>query len=240
MSTLRYPLLIPILIAAGTGAPAIAQITAHPWQPLGVATLSSSATVEVDRDLLTITLSTSKDGADAALVQSQLKQALDAALAEARKAARPGQVEIRTGQFTLAPRYTARGVTSGWQGTTELVLEGRDMPAIAQLTGRITTLTVARVGYGLSREVREAAEAEVTAQAIVRFRAQAASYAKQFGYAGYEIREVNVATQQPQPFGPRPMLMQARAADSAAAEPLPIEAGKGSVTANVNGSVQMK
>ena len=98
---------------------------------------------------------------------------------------------------------------------------------------------MARVGYGLSREIREAAEADVTAQAITRFRAQATSYAKQFGYAGYEIREVNIATVQPQPFGPRPMMMQARAAD-AGAEPLPIEAGKGSVTANVNGSVQMK
>ena len=236
---LRPKLLALTFMGAIAGAPALAQINPNALPPLGVATLSSSATVEVDRDLLTITLSTSKDGADAALVQSQLKQALDAALVEARKVARPGQVELRSGAFTLAPRYTARGVTSGWQGTTELVVEGRDMPAIAQLTGRITTLTVARVGYGLSREIREAAEADVTAQAITRFRAQATSYAKQFGYAGYEIREVNIATVQPQPFGPRPMMMQARAAD-AGAEPLPIEAGKGSVTANVNGSVQMK
>ena len=236
---LRPKLLALTFMGAIAGASALAQINPNALPPLGVATLSSSATVEVDRDLLTITLSTSKDGADAALVQSQLKQALDAALVEARKVARPGQVELRTGAFTLAPRYTARGVTSGWQGTTELVVEGRDMPAIAQLTGRITTLTVARVGYGLSREVREAAEADVTAQAITRFRSQATSYAKQFGYAGYEIREVNIATVQPQPFGPRPMMMQARAAD-AGAEPLPIEAGKGSVTANVNGSVQMK
>ena len=236
---LRPKLLALTFMGAMAGAPALAQTNPNGLPLLGVATLSSSATVEVDRDLLTITLSTSKDGADAALVQSQLKQALDAALVEARKVARPGQVELRSGAFTLAPRYTARGVTSGWQGTTELVVEGRDMPAIAQLTGSITTLTVARVGYGLSREVREAAEADVTAQAITRFRAQATSYAKQFGYAGYEIREVNIATVQPQPFGPRPMMMQARAAD-AGAEPLPIEAGKGSVTANVNGSVQMK
>ena len=236
----RSKMLALLSVCAVAGAPALAQINPNLLPPLGVATLSSTATVEVDRDLLTITLSTSRDGADAALVQSQLKQALDAALAEARKVARPGQLEIRTGQFTLSPRYTARGVTSGWQGTTELVVEGRDMPAIAQLTGRITTLTVARVGYGLSREVREAAEADVTAQAIACFRAQASSYARQFGYAGYEIREVNVATVQPQPYGPRPMMMQARAADAAGAEPLPIEAGKGSVSANVNGSVQMK
>ena len=233
-------ILVALFCAAFGGTPALAQFNPNLLLPLGVATLAASATVEVDRDLLTITLSTSRDGADAALVQTQLKQALDAALAQARQVAKPGQVEIRTGAFTLSPRYTARGVTSGWQGSTELVVEGRDMPAIAQLTGRITTLTVARVGYALSREVREAAEADVTAQAIARFRAQATSYAKQFGYAGYEIREVNVATVQPQPFGPRTMMMQARTTEAAAAEPLPIEAGKGSVTATVNGSVQMK
>ncbi len=74
---------------------------------------------------------------------------------------------------------------------------------------------------------------------IARFRAQAANYAKQFGYAGYEIREVNVGTSNPTPYPPRPMMM-ARAEAAPAAEPLPVEAGKGSVTANVSGSVQMK
>ncbi len=89
-------------------------------------------------------------------MQSQLKQALDAALAEARKAARPGQVEVQTGNFSLYPRYAGQGQRiNGWQGTAELVVEGRDMPAIGQLTGRITTMTIARVGYGLSRERRE-------------------------------------------------------------------------------------
>ena len=42
-------------------------------------------------------------------VQAQLKQALDAALAEAKKAARPGQVDVQTGNFSLFPRYTQQG-----------------------------------------------------------------------------------------------------------------------------------
>ena len=49
-------------------------------------------------------MTTTREGQDAATVQSQLKQALDAALAEARKAARPGQVEVQTGNFSLYPR----------------------------------------------------------------------------------------------------------------------------------------
>lgn len=206
--------------------------------PQGVVSLSSSATLEVTRDLLSVSFNTTREGADAAAVQSQLKQALDTALAEARKVAKPGQVEVQTGNFTISPRYTNKGVANGWQGSAELVVEGRDMQAIGQLTGRITTLTINRVGYAISRELREKSESEVSAQAIARYRAKAADYAKQFGYAGYAIREVNVSGNEQQPM-PRPMLMQSKAMSASADEMLPVEPGKGTVTVNVNGTVQM-
>jgi predicted secreted protein len=177
-------------------------------------------------------------------VQTVLKQALDAALAEARKAARPGQVEVQTGNFSLYPRYGNPGrggapAINGWQGTAELIVEGRDMPALAALAGRMPTLTIARVGYGLSREQREKVEAEVAAQAIARFRARAAEVARQFGFAGHAIREVAVSSGEPS-HPPVPM-MRAQAMSAAAEQaPLPVEAGKSTVTVTVSGSVQMK
>ncbi len=206
--------------------------------PLGVVSLSSSATVEVVRDLLSITFNTTREGADAAAVQAQLKQALDAALTEAKKAARPGQVEVQTGNFSLSPRYTSKGVTNGWQGSAELIVEGRDMPAIGQLSGRITTLTINRVGYAMSRELREKSEGDVTAQAIARYRAKAADYARQFGYTGYTIREVNVSGNEQLPM-PRMSMMLAKTASAPADEALPVEPGKGVVTVSVSGTVQM-
>ena len=206
--------------------------------PQGVVSLSSSASLEVVRDLLSITFNTTREGADAAAVQSQLKQALDAALAEAKKVARPGQIEVQTGNFSLSPRYTSKGATNGWQGSAELIVEGRDMQGIGQLSGRITTLTINRVGYALSRELRERSEGEVAAQAITRYRAKAAEYARQFGYAGYTIREVNVSGNEQQPM-PRAVAMSARAAAPAYDEALPVEPGKGVVMVNVSGTVQM-
>lgn len=232
------PLTLFSLLAASATFDATAQPITELLQPQGVLSLSATASLEVPRDVLTIVFSTTREGADAALVQAQLTQALDAALFEARKAARPGQVDLQAGNFALSPRYGKTGIT-GWQGSTELVVEGRDMAAISQLAGRITTLTVARVGYGLSREVRAKAEADASAQAIARYRAKAADYARQFGYAGYAIREVNVNASEPGPV--RPMMAQARATMAMAAEdPLPVEAGKGAVTVSVNGTIQMK
>ena len=91
-----------VLATASLALPARAQMQPTPDGVLG---LSASASVEVQKDVLAITFSTTKDGADANTVQSQLKQALDAALAEARRSARPGDVDVQTGNFALYPRY---------------------------------------------------------------------------------------------------------------------------------------
>ncbi|MEO6897986.1 MAG: SIMPL domain-containing protein [Caldimonas sp.] len=221
------------------GVPANAQSAA----PIGVLGLTASASVEVTKDLLSVTLSTTREGSDANTVQAQLKQALDAALAEAKKAARPGQVDVQTGNFSLYPRYsngsgTARPAITGWQGSAEIVVEGHDMAAIGQLTGRITTMTIARVGYRLSREASRKVEDDIAAEAIVAFRAKAASYARQFGYGGFEIREVNLSTSEPQN-GPMPM-MRVQAMKAPSDDALSVEPGKATVTATVNGTVQMK
>lgn len=221
------------LMAAAQAAPPVAPPTE------GVLTLSASATVEVPQDWMTLTLAAQREGSDASAVQTQLKQAVDAALAEARRAARPGQVEVQTGSFSVHPRYGQKGQITGWQGRTELTIQGRDMAAIAQLSGRIGSMTIARVGYGLSREAREKVEAEVSAQAVARFRAKAGELARNFGYGNHTIREVSVsadAAEAPSPYPRAATMARAEAADVA----LPTEPGKGTVTATVNGSVQMK
>jgi predicted secreted protein len=203
----------------------------------GVVRLSTSASVEVTKDLLSVVFGTTREGADAGAVQSQLKQALDAALAEAKKLAKPGQLDVQTGNFSLSPRYTNKGVINGWQGSTELIVEGRDMQAVSQLSGRITTLTINRVGYNLSRELREKSEGEISAQAIASFRAKAADYAKQFGYGSYVVGEVNIAGDEGS--AQRPMMGLARMRADGADASLPTEAGKATVTVNVSGSVQL-
>ncbi len=226
-------------LLAAAGAALIAQGAAFAQTmppPSGVVNLAASASVEVPQDLMRLTFTTTSDGRDANAVQAALKQALDAALAEARRAARPGQVEVQTGNFALHPRYD-KTVITGWQGTAELVVEGRDMVAIGQLAGRISSMTIGRVSYSLSREALAKIEGDVSAQAIAAFRGKAADYAKAFGYSGYTIREVNVNTNEGG--GPVPMRMKA-AASYASDAALPVEAGKATVTVMVNGNVQMK
>ncbi len=236
---------------AATSATGVAAQMLPP--PQNVLQLTAEASAEVQQDLLTVTLATSRDGADAAAVQTQLRQTLDAALVEARKAVRAGQLEVRTGTFSIYPRYSPKPVASGnsivgWQGRAELILEGRDIGAISQLAGRLGAvapaagagLTVARVAFALSREAREAAEAEVSTRAIGRFKARAETYAKQFGFGGYSLREVTVGgSEAASPFNPGNFKVARAMASPAADETQPVEAGKSTVSVTVGGSIQL-
>jgi predicted secreted protein len=207
--------------------------------PQNVLQLQATGTVEVQQDLLMLSLSTTKEGTDPAVVQTQLKTALDAALTEARKSAQPGQLDVRTGNFALYPRNNRDGRINGWTGTAELVLEGRDFARITQTAGRIQTMTLGGVSFGLSREQRARVETEAQAIAIERFKAKAAELGKGFGFGGYTLREVSVNTNEPG-FAPR-MRMAAQDARVASAESaVPVEPGKSSVVVNVSGSVQLR
>jgi predicted secreted protein len=117
-----------------------------------------------------------------------------------------------------------------------LLVDGKDIVGISQLTGRVSTMSIARVAFGLSREAREKVEADVTAQAIAGFRSKADFVSRQFGFGGYSIREVSVSgNEASQHMVPLIRMQAAKVADEA----LPVEAGKASVSVSVNGSVQM-
>lgn len=198
---------------------------------------STSSTQEVTQDLLVVTLQAHREGNVASEVQTALKQQLDAALKEARSAARPDLMDVRTGSFSVHPRYNPQGRIIGWQGQAQLVLQGTDMARIGQTAGRLQSMNIVGVHYGMSRALKERFESELTAQAIESFRNKAQDMARAFGFASYNLGEIHVQSGEPG-FEGRPVMMMAKARDAdVAAAPLPVEPGKGSVTVTVSGHV---
>ena len=203
--------------------------------------LAASGTVEVQQDLLVLTLAATKEAPEAAIVQAQLQQVLDAALAEARRAAQPQQMDVRTGAFGMYPRHGKDGKIAGWQGRAELVLQGRDFARITGTAGRVQGMTISLIAFALSRDARTRVEGEAQAKGI-----EIASFGDDavppgFGFAGYTLREVAVHSNEMAP-GPRPriMAMEAKAASLAADAPVPVEAGKAQVAVTISGSVQLR
>jgi predicted secreted protein len=232
----KKTLAVLAMLASASGLFAQGLVTSPPQN---IVQLSATATVEVQQDFLTLTMNTVRDGADANAVQTQLKAALDAALSIAKANASPGQLEVRTGNFGLYPRYGKDNKPIGWQGSAELILQGRDIARISTTAGKIQTLTLGNVGFGLSREQRAKVEGDAQTQAIARFKAKAADIARDFGFGGYTLREVSVnANDQGYTPGPRVMAMQSKAL--AADAPVPVEAGQSTVAVTVTGSVQLK
>ena len=228
----RVSFVLLALLAAGASAQVLPV-------PENVVQLSAASTVEIPQDLLVIQMQATREGADPARVQAELKAVLEPALAQARREAQPDALEVRTGTFSVLPRYGRDRRIASWVGTAELVIEGTDAARVSEAAGRVPGMVVANSGFRLSRARRERAEREVQGQAIALFRAKAGEVAKAFGFGGFSLREVSVNAQD---VGMAPMArMLAKEANAAAADaPLPVEAGKSAVTVNVSGSVQLR
>jgi predicted secreted protein len=207
--------------------------------PENVVQLSAVSAVEVLQDVLSIQLQATREGPDPVRVQAELKAVLDAALTQSRRDAQAGAVEVRTGNFSVLPRYGRDRRIAAWQGTAELVIEGTDAARISEAAGRVPGMVVVQAGFRLSRERRERAEREAQAQAIAQYRAKAGEIARGFGFTSYSLREVSVNAQD---MGmPRMARMAAAEVATANADaPVPVEAGKTTVTVNVSGSVQLR
>ena len=206
-----------------------------------VVQLSADGTVEVRQDWMTATLSVSKDGRDAAAVQAQLQKIVDAAMSVLRAEAQGGKLEFNSGNFSISPRYGSNSKIEGWQGQAEVVLQGRDFVRITQAAAKVPDMTLASMGFSLSREAREKVEGEAQAKAIENFRQRASAISKSFGFAGYSLREVavNSSGSSVRPM-PRPRMAAMSKSSYADAAPVAVEAGRAEVVVSVGGSIQMQ
>ena len=205
-----------------------------------VAQLSADGSVEVQQDMLRITLSTTKQNTNAQEVQSQLKQAIDSALQVAKGQAQAGFMDVQTGQFSLYPSRNANNRIAGWQGSADVVLSGTDIPRISSVAGKIQSLTISDVTFDISPDLRRKTETEAQTKAIAAFRKKAEEITRNFGFHSYTLRDVSVQTDHV--YGgpmPRMRMVEAKAYSSDAA-PLPTEPGKSTVRVVVQGSVQMQ
>lgn len=223
-----------IAVATASAAQPLATVSPH-----NIIQLTASGTVEIQQDLLSVTLSTMREGRDANAVQTQLKQAVDAALVAAKAQEKAGAMDVKTGGFSLTPTWGRDGKATGWQGQAEVVLEGDDFSRITATAGLIQTLTVSQLTFGLSRAKRDHAERDAQEKAIDAFKSRAAEIANGFGFSGFSLREISVNVSD-QGHGPRPRMMAMEAKLGGQSSPLPVDAGNTAIVVNVSGSVQLK
>lgn len=208
--------------------------------PHNVVQLSASAQQEAVQDWLTVVLTHRAQAADAATVQRQLQTALDNALRHVRPRVKEGELEVSSGGFSVQPRHNREGQIVGWQGSAELLVQGRDIARIAATAGDTPGMALSQMHFSLSRQARQALEDGIRSEAIARFKATAQQVVKDFGFSGYTLREVAVS-EGGQEYAMRPRMMMAADANAAVmSAPVPAEPGKTLVQVTVSGSVQLQ
>lgn len=200
--------------------------------------LSAQAEQRLPHDWVAVTLAVRHQGDEAAAVQAHLQRVLQRALEPLRARQRPGELEVASGAIQVQPRYGREGQVVGWQGSAELLVQGRDVGAITALAAQAPGMAVAGLQTSVSREAVRAAEAALRAQAIAAFRQQAQDVAAAFGFRGYALHEVHVGAQRPEP-GPIPA-MRVMAAAAEAAPALPVAPGHTWLQVTVSGTVQLQ
>ncbi len=237
-ATTRATIAAASLAAAGA---AFAQAGTPP--PQNVLSFQSSASTEVLQDQMRMSLSTTLEGNAAQEVQERLKKALDAALAEAKPQAAAEKMEVTTGAFRINPRYGKDSRITGWQGYAELLLEGTDLARISTTAGKIKSLNISGISFGLSPKTQREAEAKAQGEAIASFRNRAQQLSTAFGFGGYSIREVNINGNEyggMQPVSAPRMKVMMSASMMEADSGVAAEPGKTRVEVSVNGSIQMR
>jgi predicted secreted protein len=203
-------------------------------------TLSATAVAELPHDWLQIRLGSQREGSDAATVQRLLKSDVDAALNQLRPSAEVGQLQLTSGPLALHPRYGRDGKTNGWQGSAELVVEGRDISRISQSTGSVQNMVIQGLQFSVSQHARANGEEQLQSQAIDRFRAKAQNAAKAFGFSGFQVVQVQLGSTDQGGSTNRPYLAMAAKAMSADQAPIPVEPGRTQVQLTVSGTVQLR
>lgn len=226
--------LLVAALAAGTGSAAAGQGAAEPAR---LVHLQAQAERRLPHDWVVVTLMARQQGAEAAVLQAQLAQALQQALAQLRPHQQPGVLEVASGAFTVQPRLGREGQIVGWQGSAELRVQGRDLARLAALVQGLQGLTVSGVRQELARETRREAESALRQQAIEAFRQQADEVARAFGARGWTLREAHVGVATPSE--PPPLRAMALAAGAEAGAPLPLEPGQAWLQVTVSGSVTL-
>lgn len=223
----------PAMAALPFTATAQTAVTVPP--PSGVLALQAQAVAEVPTDTVHMTLAAEQDGSDPAAISSALSTRAQQVIQQAKATA---GVQAESGGFTIHPMTDKNGKISTWRGRAEVILHSRDFAAVSKLAGDLgAKMQMQGMNFTLSREVRQAAENKLAAEAVENFRQKALATAKLFGYSGYTLREVNINEASVTP--PIPRMYAAKAMSMEAAPPIPVEGGKTTVTVLVNGSVQM-
>ncbi|MFA5595876.1 MAG: SIMPL domain-containing protein, partial [Trueperaceae bacterium] len=184
------------------------------------ASLRAEAVTEVSRDTVRLTLTAEESGTAQPAVAAALAEKVDSVMKQVKGHA---DIEVSSGNFQIWPMSNREGQIASWRGTAAILLESTDFEAVSQLAAKVADrMPIGNISFFVAPEARARYEAALMQEAADAFQARAQALTDAFGYASYEIREIQLGGEGAsyQPEGRR---MMAMAASADAAPPVPLE-----------------
>lgn len=198
--------------------------------------LEAQAYTQVEPDTVTITLQLTSQSSEQDVVTRQLNETVSSVLEQLKK---QDQVKVRTGSYFVRPQYDDKGKLTEWRGQAQLLLSSTQIKAASELAAQYQDqMPVANVQFSISKQLRSQTEDQLLADAADAFKQRAQSLAQALGYAGFEIKEINVGGQGAV-YSTAPQFEMAALRTSAAPKSLPIHAGSEELHLSLNGSVYL-
>jgi len=197
--------------------------------------LSASAEVEVENDLLVANLYAEHQSQQQKDVSDHVNKAVRWALEKSKNIK---GIKIQTTQYNTSPLYNKRVIT-GWRARQGIRLESTDSATLGDLIGDLQEkLLVGSINYGVSKESRDIAEEKLTSEALAQFTKRAKLIATELGRESYQIVQIHVNTQGGQPVPVSYATRGLASAEAKVATPS-LEAGVQSVTVSINGTIEV-
>lgn len=231
--------IVGLAVAAmlAVAAPAAA---AEPQPSQTLLHLNETAERTVARDRLTVDMRVEVAGTDRVRIQAELNRRMSAALDKV-KAVRT--VEVASGSYQTEERTSLgsgdKPVRPQWHAFQDLILIGRDFPALLNLAGQLQAdgLTMGDMNFDVAPETLRAAQRSLTDDALNALTARAKEIAATLRLSVVRIVTLRVGNAT-QPGGVRPVMMQARALEAAAPPPA-AAAGNGTIALTVDADIAL-
>lgn len=180
---------------------------------------TTHAEKEVANDVVMVDISIVRHGVDVPAMTKETNTDTAWAMNLAKQAK---GVESKTTSFSTSGGYTGDATPQTWDVSQTIHLESQDPQALSDLLGKLQEKAqIGNISHGISEGAMEAAKAEMTTNAMAKFREQAQKVAADMGYERYEV--VTLSIQAPDDNVQSAPMMKSRgdyqAAPAAAPEP---------------------
>ncbi len=202
--------------------------------------LSTQASVEVDNDLMVVTLAVQEEDKDAAVLANKVNETMTWALEILDSYE---SIAVRSRNYQTFPKYDSTKTRQlvGWRANQSIELETDNFAAAGKAIQTLQErLQVKNINLSVKPATRENAADVLIENALNAFKDRAALVQRNFNSGGFRILELDISSNRSAPISRNARVMTLESSSSLSVESAPaIAAGSSTVQVQIQGRIQL-